>query len=81
MPEIAQAQLRKFTDEIWRDEIVPALTEYIRIPNKSPSFDPEWEKHGYMEEALQLLVKWGDEDIRQSILDALRPSWKEMNSQ
>lgn len=27
---------------------------------------------------VQLLVKWGDEDIRQSILDALRPSWKEM---
>lgn len=27
---------------------------------------------------VQLLVKWGDEEIRQAILDALRPSWKEM---
>ena len=27
-------------DRIWDDEIVPALTDYIRIPNKSPAFDP-----------------------------------------
>ena len=25
------------------DEIIPALTDYIRIPNKSPAFDPDWE--------------------------------------
>ncbi|MBX9746397.1 MAG: M20/M25/M40 family metallo-hydrolase, partial [Hyphomonadaceae bacterium] len=60
MPEIAQAQLRKFVDQIWDDEVVPRLTEYIAIPNKSPSFDPDWEKHGYMEEALQLMVKWAE---------------------
>jgi acetylornithine deacetylase/succinyl-diaminopimelate desuccinylase-like protein len=60
MAEIAQAQLRTFADKIWDAEIVPVLTDYIRIPNKSPSFDPDWEKHGYMEEALQLLAKWAE---------------------
>jgi acetylornithine deacetylase/succinyl-diaminopimelate desuccinylase-like protein len=58
VPEIAQAQLRKFTDQIWNDEIVPALVEYIRIPNKSPSFEPDWEKLGHMEKATQLLEAW-----------------------
>lgn len=60
MPEIAQAALRKFTDAIWDDEIVPALVEYIRIPNKSPAFEPNWEKLGHMEKAVQLFVAWAE---------------------
>jgi acetylornithine deacetylase/succinyl-diaminopimelate desuccinylase-like protein len=42
----------------WDDSIVPALTEYIRIPAKSPHFDRDWQKHGYIEEAIQLAVRW-----------------------
>ena len=30
----------ELVDEIWDKEIVPAITEYIQIPNKSPAFDP-----------------------------------------
>lgn len=64
MAEISQATLRKFTDTIWDDEIVPTLVEYIRIPNKSPAFAPEWEKLGHMENALQLLAGWAREKIK-----------------
>ena len=56
MAEIAQAQLRKFTDDIWNDAIVPTLVEYIAIPNKSPSFEPEWQKLGHMDKAVDLFV-------------------------
>jgi len=49
---------RKFVDQRWGDEIVPTLVEYIRIPNKSPAFDPEWAAHGYMDEAVQLFERW-----------------------
>src|SRR5712672_644091 len=49
---------RKFVDQRWGDEIVPALIEYIRIPNKSPAFDPDWAAHGYMEEAVRLFEQW-----------------------
>ena len=58
MAEIVQAQLRKFVDEIWNSEVVPALTTYIAIPNKSPSFEPEWQKTGHMEKAVELFVGW-----------------------
>jgi acetylornithine deacetylase/succinyl-diaminopimelate desuccinylase-like protein len=58
MAEIAQAQLRKFTDEIWRDAIVPTLVEYIAIPNKSPSFEPDWRSLGHMDKAVDLFVAW-----------------------
>jgi acetylornithine deacetylase/succinyl-diaminopimelate desuccinylase-like protein len=47
-----------FLDRIWDDEIVPTLTDYIRIPNKSPAFDPDWEAHGYMEQAVTMFADW-----------------------
>ena len=51
---------RKFVGEMWDESIVPALVEYIRIPNKSPMFDSGWAEHGHMEEAVQLMVDWCD---------------------
>jgi len=45
-------------DQCWGDEIVPTLVEYIKIPNKSPSFDPDWAAHGYMDEAVALFEHW-----------------------
>jgi acetylornithine deacetylase/succinyl-diaminopimelate desuccinylase-like protein len=45
-------------DAVWADSILPQLIEYVRIPNKSPLFDPDWEKHGHMEAAVQLMLRW-----------------------
>jgi len=42
----------------WDDAIVPALTDYIRIPAKSPHFDRDWAKTGYIEEAVTLAADW-----------------------
>ena len=33
----------------WDDDIVPQLVDYIRIPAKSPHFDPAWEANGHIE--------------------------------
>jgi acetylornithine deacetylase/succinyl-diaminopimelate desuccinylase-like protein len=43
--------------------IVPTLVEYIKIPNKSASFDPEWRAHGHMERAVQLLAGWAQQHL------------------
>ena len=40
------------------DSIVPTLVDYIRIPNKSPDFDPDWASNGHMHEAMDLIVEW-----------------------
>jgi hypothetical protein len=40
--------LRQSIDVFWDAEILPALTKYIKIPNKSVHFDPDWERHGHM---------------------------------
>jgi acetylornithine deacetylase/succinyl-diaminopimelate desuccinylase-like protein len=42
----------------WDDEIVPALTDYVRIPAKSPHFDAHWEKSGHIERAIRLAEAW-----------------------
>jgi acetylornithine deacetylase/succinyl-diaminopimelate desuccinylase-like protein len=47
-----------FVDKVWDDSIIPKLCDYIRIPNKSPAFDPEWDRHGYMEQAVCMLEDW-----------------------
>ena len=47
-----------FVGAAWDKSIVPALTEYIRIPNKSPAYDADWQKHGHMDRAVKLIEGW-----------------------
>ncbi|KNC47492.1 succinyl-diaminopimelate desuccinylase [Thecamonas trahens ATCC 50062] len=42
----------------WDESILPALSDYIRIPNQSPDYDPEWATNGYMDQAVELMVDW-----------------------
>jgi len=61
---IDQAALREFVDTLWNDEITPTLIEYIRIPNKSPMFEPDWEKLGHMEKAVTMFADWARKKIK-----------------
>jgi acetylornithine deacetylase/succinyl-diaminopimelate desuccinylase-like protein len=56
-------KLGNFVDQCWGDSIVPTLVEYIKIPNKSPAFDPDWAAHGYMEEAVRLFEGWARQRV------------------
>jgi len=47
-----------FVNDIWDSSIIPEISEYIKIPNKSPNFDPDWEEHGHMEQAVLMLEAW-----------------------
>jgi acetylornithine deacetylase/succinyl-diaminopimelate desuccinylase-like protein len=42
----------------WDDDIVPQLIDYIRLPAKSPHFDPEWRRHGHIEASVQQARAW-----------------------
>lgn len=57
MPLDSQALIR-FCDLAWNRSAVPELIDYIRIPNKSPAFDPDWEANGYMDQAVDQLTAW-----------------------
>jgi acetylornithine deacetylase/succinyl-diaminopimelate desuccinylase-like protein len=51
-------RLRVSIGKTWDDSILEQLVAYVRIPNKSPLFDPQWEQHGHMEKAVQLMAQW-----------------------
>ncbi len=52
------AALQRFVESEWEAGVVPRLIDYVRIPNKSPHFDPRWAENGYMEAAVQLAADW-----------------------
>jgi acetylornithine deacetylase/succinyl-diaminopimelate desuccinylase-like protein len=49
---------RTLVDDTWSSSIVPAIEQYIRIPNQSPLFDPDWKRNGYMNQAVALARSW-----------------------
>lgn len=62
-----------FIHTLWDQSIIPALMEYIRIPNKSPLYDSHWQEHGYMEQAIDLMTRWcHNQAIPGMQLDVLR---------
>src|SRR6201991_2656159 len=51
-------QTSSLIDETWASSIVPTLEQYIRIPNQSPLFDPDWKRNGHMDRAVALARSW-----------------------
>ena len=57
-PDVDTNKTSALINATWDDSIIPQISDYITIPNKSPMFDPDWEANGHMERAVQLLEKW-----------------------
>ena len=55
---IEAAALAAFADTAWNERIVPALTEYIAVPAKSPMFDAEWARHGFLDRVVRDAAAW-----------------------
>ncbi len=53
-----QEQNFSYVNKLWDDSITPTLMEYIKIPNKSPMFDHDWQAHGHMDRAVTLISDW-----------------------
>ena len=68
-----QGKTQSYIERIWDSSIVPELTEYIRIPNKSVAFDPEWQAHGHMDKVVARFEKWARAHLPKSAtLDVVR---------
>ncbi len=50
--------LAAFAHRTWDEAIIPALTDYIAIPAKSPMFDADWARHGHVERVVRDAAAW-----------------------
>jgi acetylornithine deacetylase/succinyl-diaminopimelate desuccinylase-like protein len=60
---------------LWDASIVPTLERYIRIPNQSPLFDPDWKANGHMHQAIALARSW----VEQQNVEGLRIETHELD--
>jgi len=58
LPPEHSAALGAFAARAWDERIVPALTEYIAVPAKSPMFDADWAAHGLIERVVHDAAAW-----------------------
>lgn len=50
--------LGAYASQVWDEEIIPALTDYIAIPAKSPMFDADWAANGYIDKVVRDAASW-----------------------
>ena len=52
------AALEAYAGEAWDERIVPAITEYVKVPAKSPMFDADWAAHGLLDRVVTDAARW-----------------------
>jgi acetylornithine deacetylase/succinyl-diaminopimelate desuccinylase-like protein len=50
--------VRDQTEQFWEEQIIDSLCDYIAIPNLSPTFDEQWDSHGFMHQAVDHVKHW-----------------------
>ncbi len=55
---VAPKATADFVTGVWDESIVPALSEYIKIPNRSPAFEADWKAKGHMDRAVEQVASW-----------------------
>ena len=56
--ESHDADVARFVDQTWDLEILPDLCDYITIPNVSKAYEPDWERLGHMDRAVEHVRRW-----------------------
>lgn len=52
---------REFVEKEWNASIEKTIAEYIKVPNQSPLFDPEWNTNGLQDKAMKIITDWVEE--------------------
>ncbi|MGH7814642.1 MAG: M20 family metallopeptidase [Candidatus Binataceae bacterium] len=55
---MATDAIAAYVDRLWAESVLSELIEYVRIPNKSVAFDPEWAAHGHLDRVAERFAGW-----------------------
>ena len=61
LPTVTKLDTSKLLDDIsrqWDTDILPQLIEYVKLPAKSPGFDHDWARHGFLDAAIEQARNW-----------------------
>lgn len=64
------ANVADYVGSAWDGRIIGSLREYIRIPNVSPGYDPQWAEAGHMDQAVELIQQWCEDRAGTALGDA-----------
>jgi hypothetical protein len=51
-------QTKVFIEKEFMSNALPSIEDYIRIPNLSRFYDPEWNTNGLLEKAAHHILNW-----------------------
>jgi acetylornithine deacetylase/succinyl-diaminopimelate desuccinylase-like protein len=54
------SNLKDWVFKTFDENALPSLMDFVRIPNLSPGFDPEWDTNGHQEAAAKHLIEWAE---------------------
>jgi acetylornithine deacetylase/succinyl-diaminopimelate desuccinylase-like protein len=73
LPPDEAGALAAYAQRSWDEQIVPALTDYIAIPAKSPMFDADWAANGFLDRVMRDAAAWVEgRKVRGLKLEVLR---------
>lgn len=52
------SEVSRLIDRRWDDEIIARLVDYVKVPAKSPAFDPSWAAHGELAAVIASARDW-----------------------
>jgi len=55
---MSSTAIRQSVNRLWDESIIQALSDFIRIPAKSPHFDANWAENGHLDAAIALAEDW-----------------------
>lgn len=58
VPQLDTAQVLSSVTQAWDEDLVSQLSDYIEIPAKSPAFDADWAKSGYLDTVIERTARW-----------------------
>lgn len=68
-----QRKVREVVSKIWADDVLPSLSELVRIPALSPAFDSRWRENGHLASAVEHVRSWiSDQDMPGAQLDVVQ---------